>query len=87
MARGLTCAVIIDNGDCLPLEEVNQVQNGPAERGEVWVEADVEGVPVVRHLVLPFGLDVGHAKCVTDGLDRIGRRAVGGPEDGRHPQR
>jgi hypothetical protein len=30
---------------------------------------------------------VGHSKRVTDGLDRIGRRAVGGPEDGRHPQR
>ena len=83
----LTCAVIVDHRDGLPLEEVHQVQDGSAERGEVRVEADVERVPVVGHLVLPLGLDVGDAQSVTDGLHRIGRGAVRGAKDGRHTQR
>lgn len=86
-ARVPTGAVVIDHGHRLPPEEVDQVQNGPTERGEVGEEADVEDVPVVRHLVLPAGLDVRHAQGVADGLDRVGRGAVRGSEDGGHPQR
>ena len=72
----LTSAVIIHNRDSLPLEELHQVETGTAERREVRVEADVEGVLVVRHLVLPAGLDVGNPQSVADGLHGIGRRAV-----------
>lgn len=79
-----TCAVVIHHSDCSPLEEVHQVQDGSAEGGEVGVQADIVGVPVVGHLVLPLGLDVGHPQSVADGLDRIGRRAVRGAKDGRH---
>lgn len=83
----LTSAVIIHNCDSLPLEELHQVQNGTAERREVRVETDVEGVLVVGHLVLPAGLDVGNPQGVADGLHCVGRRAVGRPEDGSHPER
>lgn len=65
---------------------MHQVQDGSAQGGEVREQADVVRVPVVRHLVLPLGLDVGHAQGVADGLDRIGRRAVRGAKDGRHAQ-
>lgn len=83
----LTCAVIIHDCDSFPLEELHQVQNGTAERGEVWVETDIEGVFVVWHLVLPAGLNVGHAQGVADGLHSVCWRAVRRPEDGSHPER
>lgn len=83
----LTCAVIINHSHRLPLEEVNQVQDGAAEGGEVRIEADVEDVSVVRHLVLPLSLDVWHPQGIANGLDRIGRGTVRGTEDGCHPQR
>lgn len=73
---GLTSAVIINHSDRLPLEEVDQVQDGPAEGGEVRIEANIEDVSVVRYLVLPLSLDVWHPKGVTNGLDRIGRGTV-----------
>lgn len=85
--RRLTGAVVVNHRHRLPLEEVHQVQDGPAQRGEVRVKVDVEDVPVVRHLVLPLGLDVRHPQGVADGLDRVGRGAVRRPKDGRHPQR
>lgn len=84
---GLTSAVIINHSDRLPLEEVDQVQDGPAEGGEVWIEANVEDIPVVRYLVLPLGLDVWHPQGIANGLDRISRGTVRGTEDGRYPQR
>lgn len=83
----LTCAVIINHSDRLPLEEVNQVQDGTAEGGEVWIEADVEDVSVVRHLVLPLSLNVWHPQGIANGLDRIGWGTVRGPENGCHPKR
>lgn len=46
-ACGLTSAVIIYNSDRLPLEKVDQVQDGPAERGEIRIEADVKDISVV----------------------------------------
>lgn len=66
---------------------MHQVEDGSAEGGEVGVQADVVRVPVVGHLMLPLGLDVGHSQSVADGLDRIGRRAVRGAKNGRHPER
>lgn len=65
---------------------MHQVQDGSAEGGEVGVEADVVRVPVVGHLVFPLGLDVGNPQSVADGLDRVGRRAVGGAKNGRDPK-
>lgn len=81
-----TCAVVIDHGDRSPLEEVHQVEDGSAEGGEVRVQADIVRVPVVWHLVLPLGLDVGHSQSIADGLDCISRRAVWGAKNGRHPE-
>lgn len=81
-----TCAVVIHHSDRSPLEEVHQVQDGSAEGGEVGVEADVVRVPVVGHLVFPLGLDVGNPQSVADGLDRVGRRAVRGAENGCDPE-
>lgn len=81
-----TCAVVVDHSDGSPLEEVNQVQNGSAEGREVRVQADVVGIPVVRHLMLPFRLDVGHSQSIADGLHRVGRRAVRRPKYGGHSQ-
>lgn len=72
----LTSAVIIYHSHGLPLEKVDQVQDGPAEGREVWIEANVEDVSVVRYLVLPFGLDVWNPQCIANGLDSIGRGAV-----------
>lgn len=83
----LTSAVIIDNCDSFPLEELHQVQNGTAEWREVWVETDIEGVFVVWHLVLPAGLDVGNPQSIADRLNCICWRAVRRPEDGSHPKR
>lgn len=81
-----TCAVVIHHSDRSPLEEVHQVQDGSAEGGEVGVQADIVGVPVVGHLMLPLGLDVGDPQSVADGLDRVGRRAVRGAENGCDPE-
>lgn len=81
-----TCAVVINDSDRPPLEEVHQVQDGSAEGREVGVQADIIGIPVVGHLVLPLGLDVRHAQSVADGLDGIGRRAVWGAKNGRHAE-
>lgn len=84
---GLTSGVIINHSNRLPFEEVHQVQDGPAQRGEVGVEADVEDVSVVWYLVLPLGLDVRNSQGVANRLDRISWGTVGGAEDGCHPQR
>lgn len=70
--RGLTGAVVVNHCDRLPLEEVNQVKDGPAQGGEVRIQADVEDVSVVRYLVLPLGLDVRNPQGVADGLDSVG---------------
>lgn len=86
-ASGLTGAVVVDHRHRLPPEEVHQVQDGAAQGREVRVQVDVEDVPVVGDLVLPPGLDVGHPQRVADGLNRVGRGAVGGAKDGRHSQR
>lgn len=67
-----TCAVVIHHSDRSPLEEVDQVQDGSAEGGEVGVQADIVRVPVVGHLMLPLGLDVGNPQSVADGLNRVG---------------
>lgn len=67
-----TCAVVIHHSDGSPLEEVHQVKDGSAEGGEVGVQADIVRVPVVGHLMLPLGLDVGHSQSVAYGLDGIG---------------
>lgn len=83
----LTSAVIINHSDRLPLEEVDQIQDGPAQGGEVWIEANVENISVVRYLVLPLGLDVWHPQGIADGLDCVGRGTVRGTKDGRYPQR
>lgn len=81
-----TCAVVIHHSDRSPLEEVHQVQDGSAEGGEVGVQADIVGVPVVGHLMFPLGLDVGNPQSVADGLDRVGRRAVRGAKNGCDPE-
>lgn len=66
---------------------MDQVQDGPAEGGEVWIEANVEHVSVVRYLMLPFGLDVWHAQGIANGLDCISRGTVRGTKDGCYSQR
>lgn len=71
-----TCAVVVHHGDRSPLEEVHQVEDGSTEGGEVGVQADIVRVPVVGHLMLPLGLDVGHSQSIADGLHCVGRRAV-----------
>lgn len=66
---------------------MDQVQDGPAEGREVWIEANIEDISVVRYLVLPLGLDVWHPQGIANGLDRIGRGTVRGTKDGCHSQR
>lgn len=48
-----TCAVVIDHGGRSPLEVLDQVEDGVAERGVVGVEVHVEGVLVVQGVVFP----------------------------------
>lgn len=82
----LTGAVVVHNGDGFPLEELHQIQDGTAEGREVRVEADVEGVLVVGHLVLPAGLYVRNPQGIADGLDCVCWRAVWRPKDSSHPK-
>lgn len=81
-----TCAVVIDHSGRPPLEILDQVEDGVAERGVVRVQVHVEGVFVVQRVVLPAQLDVGHLQRIADGLDGIGAGALGWPEDRHHPQ-
>lgn len=83
----LTGAVVIDHRDRPPSEEMNQVQYGPTQRGEIRIQADIIRVSVIRHLMFPAGLNVRDAQGVRYRLHRIGRWAVGGAKDGCHAQR
>lgn len=82
----LTSAVIVNNRNRFPLEELHKVEDGAAERREIRVEADIEGVLVVWHLMFPAGLDMRNSQSVADGLHGVGWGAVGWPEDGCHPK-
>lgn len=82
--QSLTCAVLIDDGDGLPFQECNNVQDGPADGAVLWVQVNVEGVLIVHRRVLPTGLDVRHLQGVADGLNSTDRGGVRGSEDGHH---